>query len=242
MFSCSVAKRSSFLFLPFSVQKVGVCNVLPTVCEGAFDRLFSDAKINRWVGDFQVATGGGFWVAAGVWNIFLRRAIVSHSIARRWPMNSGRTIFAQIMDYLPTYEFLQCVERYPGNYKVKSFSCWDHFLSMAFAQLRLLIITNSDHMIPRMIWLQRNVCQRTLETLFFNCLLDREAYALTAVSKPTASFHWNSWLLKPHQRSQKIISQVSNRLSAKKKGPQCLPATPWFIWWALSGSNRQPTD
>jgi len=47
------------------VQKVGVCNVLPTVCEGAFDRLFSDAKINRWVGDFQVATGGGFWVAAG---------------------------------------------------------------------------------------------------------------------------------------------------------------------------------
>ena len=67
MFSCSVAKRSSFLFLPFSVQKVGVCNVLPTVCEGAFDRLFSDAKINRWVGDFQVATGGGFWVAAGAY-------------------------------------------------------------------------------------------------------------------------------------------------------------------------------
>jgi len=65
MFSCSVAKRSSFLFLPFSVQKVGVCNVLPTVYEGAFDRLFSGAKINRWVGDFQVATGGGFWVAAG---------------------------------------------------------------------------------------------------------------------------------------------------------------------------------
>lgn len=50
-------------------------------------------------------------------------------------MNSGRTIFAQIMDYLPTYEFRQCVERYAGNYKVKSFSCWDQFLSMAFAQL-----------------------------------------------------------------------------------------------------------
>ena len=56
-------------------------------------------------------------------------------MARSWPMNSGRTIFAQIMDYLPTYEFRQCVERYAGNYKVKSFSCWDQFLSMAFAQL-----------------------------------------------------------------------------------------------------------
>jgi len=50
-------------------------------------------------------------------------------------MNSGRTIFAQIMDYMPTYEFRQCVERYAGNYKVKSFSCRDQFLSMAFAQL-----------------------------------------------------------------------------------------------------------
>ncbi|NLG17635.1 MAG: DUF4372 domain-containing protein [Fibrobacter sp.] len=50
-------------------------------------------------------------------------------------MNSGRTIFAQIMDYLPTYEFQQCVERYTANYKVKSFSCWVQFLSMAFAHL-----------------------------------------------------------------------------------------------------------
>ena len=39
------------------------------------------------------------------------------------------------MDYLPAYEFRQCVERYSGNYKIKSFSCWDQFLSMAFAQL-----------------------------------------------------------------------------------------------------------
>ena len=49
-------------------------------------------------------------------------------------MNTGRTIFSQIMDYLPAYEFRQCVERYSGNYKIKSFSCWDQFLSMAFAQ------------------------------------------------------------------------------------------------------------
>jgi hypothetical protein len=50
-------------------------------------------------------------------------------------MNSGQTIFSQLMDFLPSYEFRQCVERYNGNYKVKSFSCWDQFLSMAFAQL-----------------------------------------------------------------------------------------------------------
>jgi hypothetical protein len=36
---------------------------------------------------------------------------------------------------LPSYEFRLCVDRYHGNYKVQSFSCWDQFLSMAFAQL-----------------------------------------------------------------------------------------------------------
>jgi hypothetical protein len=36
---------------------------------------------------------------------------------------------------MPSYEFRQCVERYNGNYKVKTFSCRDQFLCMAFAQL-----------------------------------------------------------------------------------------------------------
>jgi hypothetical protein len=50
-------------------------------------------------------------------------------------MNIGRTVFAQLMDFVPTYEFRQCVERYNGNYKVKTFSCLNQFLCMAFAQL-----------------------------------------------------------------------------------------------------------
>jgi hypothetical protein len=50
-------------------------------------------------------------------------------------MNSGKTIFSQLMSFLSAYEFRQCVERYNGNYKTKSFSCWDQFLCMAFAQL-----------------------------------------------------------------------------------------------------------
>jgi hypothetical protein len=50
-------------------------------------------------------------------------------------MNSGKTIFAQLMEFLPAYEFRKCVKRYNGNYKIKSFTCWDQFLCMAFAQL-----------------------------------------------------------------------------------------------------------
>jgi transposase len=50
-------------------------------------------------------------------------------------MYSGKIIFSQVMDFLPMYEFRKCVQRYQGNYKVKSFSCFDQFLCMAFAQL-----------------------------------------------------------------------------------------------------------
>ena len=50
-------------------------------------------------------------------------------------MNSGKTIFAQLMDFVPAYEFRKCVNRYNGNRKVISFSCWDQYLCMAFAQL-----------------------------------------------------------------------------------------------------------
>jgi hypothetical protein len=49
-------------------------------------------------------------------------------------MNSGETIFAQLMDFVPAYEFRKCVDQYNGNFKMKSFSCWDQYLCMAFAQ------------------------------------------------------------------------------------------------------------
>src|SRR5437588_1196442 len=39
------------------------------------------------------------------------------------------------MEHLPRYEFQKCVARYRGDYQQKSFSCWDQFLAMAFAQL-----------------------------------------------------------------------------------------------------------
>ena len=45
------------------------------------------------------------------------------------------TVFSQLMDTLPLYEFRKCVHRYQGHYKVQSFSCLDQFLCMAFAQL-----------------------------------------------------------------------------------------------------------
>src|SRR5208337_1950365 len=50
-------------------------------------------------------------------------------------MNAGQTVFAQLMDHLPSYEFQKCVERYRGDAHHRDFSCRDQFLAMAFAQL-----------------------------------------------------------------------------------------------------------
>jgi hypothetical protein len=50
-------------------------------------------------------------------------------------MNQGRAVFSQLISFLPDREFRRCVERYQGDSRLRGFSCWDQYLSMAFAQL-----------------------------------------------------------------------------------------------------------
>ena len=50
-------------------------------------------------------------------------------------MHQGRTVFSQLMDFLPIHKFRQCVDRYQGNKGVRTFTCLDQFMCMAFAQL-----------------------------------------------------------------------------------------------------------
>jgi len=50
-------------------------------------------------------------------------------------MNHGRSVFSQILEHLPAYEFQKCVTRYRGDAHLRGFSCLDQYLAMAFAQL-----------------------------------------------------------------------------------------------------------
>ena len=50
-------------------------------------------------------------------------------------MNQGRTVFSQLLSFLPDREFRRCVARYGGDARPRGFSCWDQYLAMAFAQL-----------------------------------------------------------------------------------------------------------
>jgi transposase len=50
-------------------------------------------------------------------------------------MNAGRTVFSQLIEFLPHQEFQKCVGRYAGDRYLKNLSCWDQYLALAFAQL-----------------------------------------------------------------------------------------------------------
>jgi hypothetical protein len=50
-------------------------------------------------------------------------------------MHTGKLVFAQVMDFLPWHTFRRLVAKYQGNFNIRTFSCLDQFLCMAFAQL-----------------------------------------------------------------------------------------------------------
>lgn len=50
-------------------------------------------------------------------------------------MNTGKYVFSQATDFLSFDDFNKFVKKYKGNYKIKTFSCWNQLLCMLFGQL-----------------------------------------------------------------------------------------------------------
>ena len=50
-------------------------------------------------------------------------------------MNTGKTLFAQLMDFLPWSTFERLVLRYRGNHRIRTLTCAEQYRAMAFAQL-----------------------------------------------------------------------------------------------------------
>ena len=56
-------------------------------------------------------------------------------LSKVFGMNTGKTLFSQLIDFAPRYLFQKSVKKYSGSYNPRKFSYWDHFLCMAFAQV-----------------------------------------------------------------------------------------------------------
>jgi len=50
-------------------------------------------------------------------------------------MNSGKFVFAQLLQFINRYEFDKCVSRYNGDYRTREFNCWNQFIQLFFGQL-----------------------------------------------------------------------------------------------------------
>lgn len=50
-------------------------------------------------------------------------------------MNKGKTVFSQLLSFLPEKAFAKCVEKYKGDFGIKRFKCREHLIVMIFAQL-----------------------------------------------------------------------------------------------------------
>jgi len=73
-------------------------------------------------------------------------------------MHTGQTVFSQLIDLLPKKQFDKCVRRYGGNHRTKTFSCFDQYLCMAFAQITY-----------RQSLRDIETCLRAMQTKLYHC-------------------------------------------------------------------------
>jgi len=109
-------------------------------------------------------------------------------------MNSGKTLLAQVLDYVPKYEFDKLVAKYQGNYKAQEFSCWEQYVCLVFAQL-----TNRESL--------RDIetCLRTVSSKLYHCGIRSK------VAKSTLAY-WNEtrdWRIYA-ELAQKLIGTARN--------------------------------
>ena len=145
-------------------------------------------------------------------------------------MNQGRTIFAQVMDFLPSNDFTQCVARYNGERYVKNFSCMDQFLCMAFAQLTY-----------RESLRDIEVCLRAHQPKLWHMGL-RAKVARSTLADANEHRDWRIWadftgvLIR---QAQKLYSQDGFILDLKDAVyafdsttiSLCLSLSPWAAFW-----------
>ena len=87
-------------------------------------------------------------------------------------MNKGKTLLAQVLDFVPKYEFDKLVEKYQGNYKAQEFSCWEQYVCMVFAQLT-----------QRESLRDIETCLRTVSNKLYHCGLNHSALKVQRFDK-----------------------------------------------------------
>ena len=112
-------------------------------------------------------------------------------------MHAGRTVFSQLIDFLPKRQFDKCVLRYQGNYKTRTFSCFDQYLCMAFAQITY-----------RQSLRDIETCLRAMQPKLYHCGI-RGNVSRTTLAKANENRDWRIYAQFAHvliQRAQELYA------------------------------------
>lgn len=93
-------------------------------------------------------------------------------------MNTGQTVFSQLIDFLPKKQFDTCVRQYHGNHRIKSFSCFDQYLCMVFAQITY-----------RQSLRDIETCLRAMQQKLYHCCI-RGDVSRTTLAKANENCDW----------------------------------------------------
>jgi len=93
-------------------------------------------------------------------------------------MHVGRTVFSQLIDFLPKKQFDKCVCRFRGNRRIKTFSCFDQYLCMAFAQIT-----------SRQSLRDIETSLRAMQSKLYHCGI-RGNVSRTTLAKANENRHW----------------------------------------------------
>lgn len=155
-------------------------------------------------------------------------------------MYSGKTIFTQIMDFLPMYEFNKCVNRYQGNQRVRTFSCTDQFFCMAFAQLTF-----------RESLRDIEACLRSMSTKLYHMGL-RGKISRSTLAKANENRNWRIYAdfaqslmkiakeLYANEEFLVDLNQVAYALDSTMID-LCLSIFPWALWYRPHGAIKLHT-
>jgi len=93
-------------------------------------------------------------------------------------MYIGRTVFSQLIDFFPKKQFDRCVRQYRGNHRIKTFSCFDQYLCMAFAQITY-----------RQSLRDIETCLRAMQPKLYHCGI-RGSVSRTTLAKANENRNW----------------------------------------------------
>ena len=114
-------------------------------------------------------------------------------------MYVGQTVFSQLIDFLPKQQFDTCVRRYRGNHRIKTFSCFDQYLCMVFAQITY-----------RQSLRDIETCLRAMQQKLYHCGI-RGNISRTTLAKANENRDWRIYAEFAHRLINRARALYANQ-------------------------------